>query len=180
MFDLTKDLPIPESGSSNTTTTSTELVMNGTEESEARNSKKRKREAAKDSLRKGTTGAGGIMSMKEVPVTKMRKFDSDKADDTQTTTHLLLENGQGDAAESDDEEIYDANQGTKIVDLEEDHEAALEAATRQFELDRDAKFEEQKAEATDMLRAGWSMDTIELYMLLDRRTLETLMPYGFS
>jgi hypothetical protein len=78
------------------------------------------------------------------------------------------------------EDIFDANQGTHVVDLAEDHEAALEAATRQLEIDREAKFEEQKAEAITMLRDGWNMDTIDLYMLLDRRTLETLLPIDWN
>jgi hypothetical protein len=93
------------------------------------------------------------------------------------------ESGTGLDDEDDDDEvdekIHDANQGTQIVNLDEDSEAALEAATRQLEIDREAKAQEQKAGALEMLNEGWYMETVELYMLLDRRTIEPLMPIGW-
>jgi hypothetical protein len=102
--------------------------------------------------------------------------DGSEANDEETASGSAEEESEEDEAEADEEDVFDANQGTNVIDLTEDHEAALEAATRQFEVDREAKFEEQKTEAATMLRDGWNMDTIDLYMLLDRRTLETLMP----
>ena len=81
--------------------------------------------------------------------------------------------------ETSEEKIHDANEGMNIVDLDEDSEGALEAATRQLEIDREAKAEEQKTLALDFLNDGWHRDTVELYMLLDRRTLEPLMPLGW-
>ena len=87
-----------------------------------------------------------------------------------------------DEDEEDDvqeEKIHDANSGTEVAEIDEDSEAALEAATRQLEIDREAKAAEQKTMALEMLGEGWNRETIELYMLLDRRTIEPLMPIGW-
>ncbi|KIW01834.1 uncharacterized protein PV09_06685 [Verruconis gallopava] len=84
------------------------------------------------------------------------------------------ETSQDDA--DDEADIRDANEGTNVVDLAEDQEAALEAATRQLEIDRQAKFEEQKEAYIELEREGWHPNTIDLYLLVDRRTVEPLLP----
>lgn len=78
--------------------------------------------------------------------------------------------------EEEEETVYDANRSTKLIDLEEDREAALVAATHQLEIDREAKFQEQQQQFIEMQRDGWNVDTILLYLMIDRRTLETLLP----
>lgn len=116
--------------------------------------------------------------------------DEESASDThkiavemQTSFVSRTESGTGhdddEEGEEEVEKIHDANQGTHVVDLDNDSEAALEAATRRLELDRDEKAQEQKAGAFEMLNEGWHRETVELYMLLDRRTIEPLMPIGW-
>jgi hypothetical protein len=111
---------------------------------------------------------------------------SEAEDDAASTQKSVVVNQESQVSSADDgeddepeEEVHDANQRTKVVDLDEDQEAALEAATKQLEIDRETVAAQQKADAFKMLSEGWNRSTIELYMLMDRRTIEPLMPIGW-
>lgn len=98
MFDLNRDLPIPEA-------IETPDSLNG-EEMESKSSKKRKREGAK----RGVSGAGDAVPEKDAPVTKMRRFDSAEDDESKSPAEMGLHDGQMD--ESDHE--ADGEQGALI------------------------------------------------------------------
>ncbi|KAF2691897.1 WD40 repeat-like protein [Lentithecium fluviatile CBS 122367] len=68
MFDISRDLPIPDSAAFD--------LASGADEAETRASKKRKRDAAKENARKGTSGAGDVVPERDAPVTKLRKYGS--------------------------------------------------------------------------------------------------------
>ncbi|KAF2440538.1 WD40 repeat-like protein [Karstenula rhodostoma CBS 690.94] len=82
MFDLDRDLPIPE-------TIETQDSVSG-EELESKASKKRKREGAK----KGVNGAGDAVPEKDAPVTKMRRFDTAEDDEAKSPAEIGLHDAQ--------------------------------------------------------------------------------------
>lgn len=89
MFDLSKDLPIPDPAEP-------QDLANG-EETESKASKKRKREE----MRSGANGAGDMVPEKDAPVTKMRRFDSAEDDESTTPADILLHGEQ--SGESDED-----------------------------------------------------------------------------
>ena len=91
MFDLSGDLPIPESADASD-------LASGADEVETSKAKKRKREA---NARKGKSGAGDAVPENDAPVTKMRRYHSAQ-DDPTTTTQMALHEAQT-ITNSDDE-----------------------------------------------------------------------------
>lgn len=92
MFDLSKDFPIPDV--SNKT--------NGAEEQSLAVSKKRKRELLNHTPRKGKSGAGDAVPESEAPVTKLRKFDGGKSDESSRSAWIDFASARQ-AAESDED-----------------------------------------------------------------------------
>ncbi|KAH7402678.1 quinon protein alcohol dehydrogenase-like superfamily [Pyrenochaeta sp. MPI-SDFR-AT-0127] len=84
MFDFTKDFPISEQ--------------------DVANLKKRKREAAKNH-----SGAGAAVPQKEVPVTKMRKFQGDHNDQSGKAKWVDINATSGSATVDDDDDVEDHN-----------------------------------------------------------------------
>jgi hypothetical protein len=79
-----------------------------------------------------------------------------------------------------DDDYYDANNETKVINIE-NQELALKVAERKrdindFRRDLETKIRSQRHEAQKMLTAGWNKDTITLYMLISRRGYEILFP----
>ncbi|KAF1958756.1 WD40 repeat-like protein [Byssothecium circinans] len=91
MFDLSRDLPNPDSGA----------LSIGIGDADKRNSKKRKREAAQDLLRKGISGAGDAVPERDAPVTKMRTFNSGK-DEATKPGHINLHSARGESESDED------------------------------------------------------------------------------
>jgi hypothetical protein len=81
---------------------------------------------------------------------------------------------------NDLEDSYDANERYANLDIEENRqqEAQLQAAeqTGEAEFDLEAFLEEQKRRAPKMVQEGWKPDTVEAYMLIERRDYEILFP----
>ncbi|KAF2643480.1 WD40 repeat-like protein [Massarina eburnea CBS 473.64] len=95
MFDLSKDLPIPES---NDTFSRVEGMGKQT-------LKKRKREDARNASRKGASGAGDAVPERDAPVTKIRKFTGGidgSAKLTQIDLHSIANKSESDE-DGDDE-----------------------------------------------------------------------------
>ena len=91
MFDLSKDLPIPDPAEP-------QDLISG-EETDSKVSKKRKREET----RKGANGAGDVVPEKDAPVTKMRRFDSAEDDESARSADIVLQGAQSDESEEDDD-----------------------------------------------------------------------------
>ncbi|KAJ4358553.1 U3 small nucleolar RNA-associated protein [Didymosphaeria variabile] len=129
MFDLNKDLPIPES-------IETQDSING-EESDSKASKKRKREGAS----RGVNGAGDAVPEKDAPVTKMRRFDSAEDDESKTLTEIGLHDAQ--MGDSDNE--MDGEQGA-LVSLRRSREEvdATNGANDDVAQDTDGALEQQR------------------------------------
>jgi U3 small nucleolar RNA-associated protein 4 len=84
MFDLSRDLPVPESADASD-------PASGADELETKMSKKRKREAAKENARKGTSGAGDVIPENDAPVTKLRRYNTAQDNPTKVTQIALHE-----------------------------------------------------------------------------------------
>jgi U3 small nucleolar RNA-associated protein 4 len=131
MFDLSKDLPIPES-------IDTQDVMNG-EELETKESKKRKRESA----RRGANGAGDAVPEKDAPVTKVRRFDSVEDDESKTPAEVGLHDAQTD--EFDDE--FEGEQGALISLRRLNEEVdATDGASDDAAQDKDGALEQRRSQ----------------------------------
>jgi U3 small nucleolar RNA-associated protein 4 len=129
MFDLSKDLPIPES---------IEMpdAMTG-EELETKASKKRKRESA----RRGANGAGDAVPEKDAPVTKMRRFDSAEDDESKMPAEIGLHDAQTDEF---DYEI-EGDQGALVSLRRSNEEAdATDGASDDAAQDTDGALEQQR------------------------------------
>jgi U3 small nucleolar RNA-associated protein 4 len=98
MFDLSRDLALSRP-------IETSELTNGDEDG-ASISKKRKRQSIAETTGKGSSGAGGLVTQKDVPVTKMRKFDSGKTGKSSSSSWLDLNNAR--RTEESEEEIEDA------------------------------------------------------------------------
>jgi U3 small nucleolar RNA-associated protein 4 len=84
MFDLSKDFPISSAA-------------------EDQFSKKRKREAVTQTPRsKNNSGAGDAVPQSEAPVTKVRKFNSDKPDESSRSTWIDVASAQQEAESDED------------------------------------------------------------------------------
>jgi U3 small nucleolar RNA-associated protein 4 len=101
MFDLSGDLPIPE-------TIDASDLGSGADEVDTTNAKKRKREAK---ARKGKSGAGDAVPERDAPVTKMRKYQRDEDDPTRT--HATLHDARM-TTDSDDEDDSEHNALIKV------------------------------------------------------------------
>ncbi|KAF2653951.1 WD40 repeat-like protein [Lophiostoma macrostomum CBS 122681] len=92
MFDLSRDLalsqPTEPSEKANDGQNGTSIL------------KKRKREL-------GSSGAGGLATQKDLPVTKMRKFDIGKIDESSSSSWIDLNNAR--RGDESDEEVEDTN-----------------------------------------------------------------------
>lgn len=129
MFDLSKDLPIPQ-------TTETQDSVNG-EELDSKATRKRKRESAK----KGANGVGDAVPEKDAPVTKMRRFDSAEDDESKAPAEIDLHEAQ--TGESDNE--AEAEQGTLISLRRSQEEADASDGTKDdVAQDADGALEQQK------------------------------------
>lgn len=100
MFDLSKDFPL--SGS-----TEASQLTNGAGDEGVVALKKRKREPIQEVSRRNNSGAGDAVPEKEAPVTKMRKFNSGKSDESSKTTWIGTHNTR-EAADEDSEDIHQA------------------------------------------------------------------------
>jgi U3 small nucleolar RNA-associated protein 4 len=109
MFDLSGDLPIPESADASD-------PASGADEVETLGAKKRKREA---NVRKGKSGAGDAVPENDAPVTKMRKYHSGQ-DDSAPTTQMALHEART-TADSDDEQD---DEHDALTNLRRQHNAA--------------------------------------------------------
>ncbi|KAF1966986.1 WD40 repeat-like protein [Bimuria novae-zelandiae CBS 107.79] len=98
MFDLSKDLPIPD-------TVEAHDAIHG-EDVESKASKKRKREGP----RKGVSGAGDAVPVKDAPVTKLRRFDSAEDDESRVPAQIDLHDTQT----ADFDEEFDDEQGALV------------------------------------------------------------------
>jgi hypothetical protein len=97
-----------------------------------------------------------------------------------TEGEMLDDSSDDDIEEDDLNNSYDANQSYADLDIDEERlqNAQLQAAEKpaEEEFDYAAFLEGQRKEAAKMAENGWKADTVELYMLLDRRCYEILFP----
>jgi hypothetical protein len=76
----------------------------------------------------------------------------------------------------DQEVSFDANENTRVLTEDQEQATALAVAGGGFTMDRDAKIQSQQLKVDELRGEGWNDDTIDLYMLIDRRTYEPLFP----
>lgn len=183
MFDLTKDLPIPESA-------------NGVEQVEATTPKKRKRGLAKELLPKGLSGAGSAVPPKEVPVTKMRKFNSGPKAPNQATwiNHHMPNPCESDEEDDDEHRVLTTLRRSTAQDGVANHMAGDKTSLDEKNLmerqgiDGDLEQQKQKAEhwwhtfkyrpILGMVPIGVDSEALEV-VLVERPSWELDLPPRF-